>query len=213
MSYYRSLKSELDHACSFPGGVAEGANVRTPCGGRRVEMLRPGDLVVTRDAGLQPVRMVWKRTLESRALVADPSLAPVRFATRALGPMMPQRPVMLAPAQHVLVPAYRIRDRSDSRPCLMAARDIAHSDDGSMFKRSDQPVTFVQIIFDAHHIFCVEGLPVESFRPTRHTLDALDKALQDEVSEVYPGLRKNQEIYPTLDYTVLTDAPLVPAQG
>lgn len=213
MSYYRSLKSDLAQACSFPGGVAEGANVRTPCGARRIEMLRPGDLVVTRDAGLQPVRMVWKRSLDARALVADPSLEPVSFTPRALGPMMPQRGVMLAPSQHVLVPAYRLPDRPDSKPCFVAARDIAHADDGDVVKRVDRQVTFVQLVFDAHHIFCVEGLPVESFRPTRREMDALDKPLQEELSELFPSLKRNQDIYPMLDYAVLKDARPVTVQG
>ena len=33
-------------------GLGAGANLRTPCGDRRVDNLRPGDLIVTRDNGL-----------------------------------------------------------------------------------------------------------------------------------------------------------------
>ncbi len=77
-------------------GLSGSASLRTPCGARRVENLRPGDLVVTRDNGLQPVRMVWTRTVTAAEIAADPSLAPVRLKPRAIGPMMPQRDLIVA---------------------------------------------------------------------------------------------------------------------
>ena len=67
-------------------GLCAGANLRTPCGSRRIENLRKGDLIVTRDNGLQPVRLVWRRTVTAAEITADPSLAPVRLKPRAIGP-------------------------------------------------------------------------------------------------------------------------------
>ena len=49
-------------------GLCEGANLRTPCGARRIEFLRRGDLVVTRDNGLQPARLTLRSPRSSSAL-------------------------------------------------------------------------------------------------------------------------------------------------
>ena len=70
-------------------GLCEGANLRTPCGERRVEFLRKGDLVVTRDNGLQPVKMIWTRVIPAAEIAADPSLAPVTLQPRAIAPTEP----------------------------------------------------------------------------------------------------------------------------
>ncbi|MCH7911273.1 MAG: Hint domain-containing protein, partial [Candidatus Hydrogenedentes bacterium] len=61
MSYLKKIEELNRNPTSFPGGIVEGANVRTPCGPRRVELVRAGDLIVTRDNGLQPVRAIWRR--------------------------------------------------------------------------------------------------------------------------------------------------------
>ena len=51
-------------------GLCSGANVRTPCGPRRIEFVRKGDLIVTRDNGLQPVRMIWTQTVTQAEMAA-----------------------------------------------------------------------------------------------------------------------------------------------
>ena len=106
-------------------GLCAGANLRTPCGLRRVENLRKGDLVVTRDNGLQPVRMLWKRVVAAAEIAADPSLAPVVLRPRAIGPMMPQRDLAVGGAHRLLIPGWRLADEEDGESCLVPDRDIA----------------------------------------------------------------------------------------
>ncbi len=109
-------KFSKDDAMSKTGltGLCAGANLRTHCGGRRVEFLREGDLVVTRDNGLQPVRMIWTRTVTAAEIAADPSLAPIVLRPRAIGPMMPQRTLSVGSAHLLLIPVWRILDEEDT---------------------------------------------------------------------------------------------------
>ncbi len=107
---------------SLPLWLAPETNVRTPCGPRRVENLRPGDLIVTRRDGLQPLRMIWKRTIAASEIAADPSLAPVAMKPRAVGPMMPQTELRLAGSHKLLVPGYRLEGLEDTDACLVRAR-------------------------------------------------------------------------------------------
>ncbi|MEO1026922.1 MAG: Hint domain-containing protein, partial [Pseudomonadota bacterium] len=65
--------SQNDVAITGATGLCAAANLRTPIGERRVEFLRKGDLVVTRDNGLQPVRLIWQRDISEAEIAADPS--------------------------------------------------------------------------------------------------------------------------------------------
>ena len=103
-------------------GAMGTACVRTPCGARRIENVRPGDMLVTRDNGLQTVRMVWSKTISAAEMKAEPSQAPIRLGARAIGPMMPQREMMLAPSHRVLVPGWRLAGVPDTRFCLIEAQ-------------------------------------------------------------------------------------------
>ena len=168
-------------------GLAGTASVRTPCGGRRVENVRPGDLIVTRDNGLRPVRMVWTRTVTAADIAADPSLAPVRLRPRAIGPMMPQRELVVAASHRVLVPGYRLADLPDDQSCLLAARTIAEASDAAYLDRTSGDLTFYNIVFDDHQVFCANGLPVESYLPSRASLGQLDEALRGHLSALFDG--------------------------
>ena len=105
-------------------GLCAGANLRTPCGERRVEFLRTGDLVVTRDNGLQAVVLIWTETVTASEIAADPALGPVALEARVIGPMMPKKPFKLGAAHRLLIPGWRIDDEEDTENCLVAARDV-----------------------------------------------------------------------------------------
>jgi len=181
-------------------GLCAGANLRTPCGGRRIENIRKGDLVVTRDNGLQPVRMVWRRTVTAAEIAADPSLAPVRLKPRAIGPMMPQRDLLVGAGHRVLVPGWRLQDMPDTTACLIPARDVAGVNDAAYIDRSADEVTYYNIVFDSHQVFAANGLPVESFLPTASALCALDRNVTDDITRLFPELLKSPSAYPPAEY-------------
>ncbi len=181
-------------------GLAGTASLRTPCGERRAENVRPGDLIVTRDNGLQPVQLVWTRTVTEADIAADPSLAPVRLKQRAIGPMMPRRDLMVAAGHRVLIPGYRLADIPDSQPCLIAARDIAEASDEAYLDKSVGEITFYNIVFDAHQVFCANGLPVESYLPSVDTLGELGEEVRESLAAVFSGSPELGEVFPQPRY-------------
>ncbi len=213
MSYLKKIKGDADVIVGFAGGIVEGANVRTPCGPRRVELVRPGDLIVTRDTGLQPVRMVWKRELSATQIAVHPDLAPIRLKPRALGPMMPQRDLCLAPDHRVLVPGYRLAGVDQKRGCLIEARELAGSSDGAYVDRSAEMVRCFTLVFDSHQIFCVNGLPVESFLPTASSVAGLSEEFRDALVQRFPQLRREPNAYPPAEYTALNGIEYLTAQA
>lgn len=182
-------------------GLAATASVRTPCGPRRAENVRPGDLIVTRDAGLQPVRMVWTRQVGPNDLAADPSLAPVRMKPRAIGPMMPQRDLLVAADHKVLVPGYRLADVPDTTCQLITARALADASDEIFFDRSVEEMTYYNIVFDTHQVFCANGLPVESYLPNAKTLSQFDETVRGNLSDLL-GEDPEGKAYPPSSYAV-----------
>jgi hypothetical protein len=181
-------------------GLCAGANLRTPCGSRRIENIRKGDLIVTRDNGLQPVRLVWRRTVTHAEITADPSLAPVRLKPRAVGPMMPQRDLLVGGAHRVLIPGWRLEDVPDTMACLIPARDLAGVNDAAYIDRSADEVTYFNIVFDHHQVFTANGLPVESFLPAPSTMCALSRDVSDDITRLFPELLKSPSAYPPAEY-------------
>ncbi|MEM0946358.1 MAG: Hint domain-containing protein [Pseudomonadota bacterium] len=182
-------------------GLSGMAALRTPCGERRVENVRPGDLIVTRDNGLQPVRLVWTRTVTEADIAADPSLAPVRLKQRAIGPMMPRRDLVVAPRHRILVPGYRLADRPDCEPCLIAARDIAEASDDAFLDKGVGEITYYNIVFDAHQVFCANGLPVESYLPCADTLGELGDEVRESLAAIFFTGPEVGEVFPAPRYS------------
>lgn len=179
-------------------GLCAGANLRTPCGERRVEFLRTGDLVVTRDNGLQPVTLIWTQTVPASELAADPSLAPVLLPQRAIAPMMPAKPLKVGGAHRLLIPGWRIDDEEDTESCLVAARDVEGLEFGS--DTGDEDLTYFNIVFATPQVFCANGMPVESFSPSEETLGNAPKDVVEDLRKAFPNLGPKFKNYPEAQY-------------
>ena len=179
-------------------GIVAGANLRTPIGARHVEFFRPGDLVVTRDNGLQPVRMIWTKTVSAAEMAADPSLAPITLAPRAIGPMMPQKRVSVGAAHRLLVPGWRLDDVEDTENCLVPARDLKGL--GEQTEIGEEDITYYNIVFEVPQVFCANGLPIESFSPCSEILKIVPKKVCEDLRTTFPDLGPKLDDYPAPQY-------------
>lgn len=200
MSLFEQIDPEVGGAGAFPGGLAEGANLRTPCGPRRVENVRPGDMIVTRSNGLQAVRLVWRRKLIPEEVATTPKLAPIRLKPRALGPMMPSHDLLLAPDHRLLIPGWRLADWPDETPVLVEAAEIAGTSDAAYVDRSGDDVTFYQFVFDTPQVLNVNGLPVASLSPDAEVIAALGLAERESLVKRFPQLKRDPTAYPPTEY-------------
>lgn len=79
-----------------------GTTIATPDGGRAIETLRPGALVLTADGTARPVRWLGRQTIAAR--FADPlRVAPIRIRRGALGDNLPARDLLVSPDHALLV--------------------------------------------------------------------------------------------------------------
>ena len=179
-------------------GVCGTALLRTPAGQRRAENVNAGDLIVTRDHGLQPVKFIWKSTLTDR-IRSNAECAAIRIAPRAVGPMMPSHALCLAPDQQVLVPSYLLADVTGAGGLLKARAIAGHSDDVWADRTMDD-ATFYDFGFDQHEIICVSGLPLASFRPDAARIGGLDPDMRDSLIRRYPQLREKRDPFPVCPF-------------
>ncbi|TCP39899.1 Hint domain-containing protein [Rhodovulum marinum] len=208
MSFVEQIEPMIAGASAFPGGLAEGANLRTPCGPRRVENVRPGDMIVTRTNGLQAVRLVWRRRLSAEALRANPALAPIRLKPRALGPMMPRNDLVVAPDHRVLIPGWRVAGWPDEAQLLVPAAEIAGRSDAAYVDRARDDLTLYQFVFDSPQVLNANGLPVESLSPDAGVIATLALAEREALLRRFPQLTRDPTAYPPTEYRSVTGVDL-----
>lgn len=155
-----------------------GTRIATPGGPRRVEDLRPGDLVLTQDDGPQPLRWIGSRRVAARG-----DFAPVRIAADTFGRHGALR---LSPQHRIVVRDARAELLFDAPEVLVAARDLI---DGRRVTRAEGGfVDYVHLLFDRHQVIFAEGLATESFLPGPRVLNAMERAVQAEICTLFPAL-------------------------
>ena len=162
---------------SIPCFVA-GTRIDTPDGPRPVEAIKPGDLVLTRDDGAQPVRWAGARTVE-----AEGAFAPVLISAGALGA---HGALKLSPEHRVLVRDSTAELLFGEREVLIAAKHLV--DGKSVTQRPGGEVTYVHLMFDRHQVVTTEGLESESFLPGPQTKDSFEAEVLDEICAIFPEL-------------------------
>ncbi|WP_394197455.1 Hint domain-containing protein [Litoreibacter albidus] len=165
----------IENVLCFTDGMA----LDTPHGPRLVEDLKPGDLVLTRDNGPQPVRWHGRRDL-----VAAPSVAPIEIAAGLLGNV---RPIRVSPQHRILCAGYRAQLYFGHDEVLVAAKSLVN---GSSVRQLDAgAVSYHHILFDQHEIVTCDGVASESYHPGSYSLPGLDNRAREELFGLFPELR------------------------
>lgn len=155
-----------------------GTRIATATGERPVEDLRPGDLIVTLDHGLQPLR--WAGG--SRRLAVG-ALAPVRIRAGALGNTADLR---VSPQHRLLVSGWQVGLLFAEDEVLVPA--IALVNGTTVTRDEGGLVDYFHLLFDRHEILMSDGAPSESFHPGDQGWQALDAAARDEILLLFPEL-------------------------
>lgn len=155
-----------------------GTRIRTDRGEVPVQMLRTGDLVETRDNGLQPIRWIGHRTVAAKG----------RFAPVVIecGTMGLHDTLVLSPQHRVLVSHHMAELLFGEDEVLVAAKDLVNQ--CSIWVREGGEVDYFHLLFDEHQIIWSEGLQTESFHPGPVTLSGFDDAVKEELFALFPDL-------------------------
>lgn len=138
--------------------ISSGTSIATQEGAIPAGWLRVGDLVVTRDLGLQPILAIGHIEMTCTMLKDRPGLWPVEIAPGALGQGKPTERLIVSPWQ-------RIHVRKGQSPmgdeALVAARHLIGWP-GIEAVMPAQAMSSYQILFKNHELILADGQWVES---------------------------------------------------
>ena len=167
--------------CFTPGTL-----IATPTGERRVEDLKVGDRVITRDNGIQEIRWVGQREMTGAELEAAPNFKPVLIREGALGKGLPERDMLVSPQHRVLMSGDKTELYFDESEVLVAAKHLTGMDGIDVVDVS--ATTYIHVMFDQHEVILSDGTWTESFQPGDMTLGAMGDAQRAEIIALFPEL-------------------------
>ncbi|NIZ62891.1 type I secretion protein [Sedimentitalea sp. CY04] len=156
-----------------------GTRIATPAGARLIETLQPGDLVMTRDHGPQPVRWIGQTTTPALG-----DLAPIRIAKGQFGAT---RDLLVSPQHRMLYKGSMAQCLFGESEVLVTARHMIN--DQTIRRQVGGMVTYFHLLMDQHEIIFAEDAPTESFFPGDQALSALDEQVRDDLFKIAPDLR------------------------
>ena len=174
--------SEIENIICF----APGTRIATPKGARDIATLRVGDLVVTRDHGLQPIRWIQQRTVP-----AMENFAPIRIRPGAITGQ--DRDLLVSPQHRMLFQGYRAELLFGESEVLVSAKHMI--DDKYVTQETSGDVTYIHMMFDEHEVVYAEGAATESFHPVDIGLTAVSDPAREELFALFPALRSNVNGY------------------
>ncbi len=159
-----------------------GTRILTATGERAIETLAPGDLVQTRDNGLQPLRWIGQS-----AAVAMGKLAPVCIRKGALGPGIPLRDLYVSRQHRILVHS-RIAKRMFGASELLVPAIRLVDLPGVDKAPAPRPITYFHLLTDRHEVIFAEGAPSETLLTGPGARKAMGPDAVDEIEALLPGI-------------------------
>uniref|UniRef100_UPI002611FB06 Ig-like domain-containing protein n=1 Tax=uncultured Sulfitobacter sp. TaxID=191468 RepID=UPI002611FB06 len=173
--------------CFTPGTM-----IATPKGERKVEGLKVGDRIITRDNGMQEIRWIGHRPMSGEELVANEHLRPILIQQGALGNGLPERDMMVSPQHRVLIANDKTALYFEEREVLVAAKHLTDMEGIDQVDVSH--TTYIHIMFDQHEVILSDGTWTESFQPGDNSLAGVGDAARDEILELFPELATREGI-------------------
>lgn len=164
------------------------ALIETDRGPVRAGDLAVGDMVRTRDAGLQAIRWIGSNSLTAAQLAANPNLRPIRIRAGALGDRLPSTDLVVSPQHRVLVRSRIAQKMFGTDEVLVAAKQLCQLDGIDIAEDLDS-VTYVHFLFDDHQIVFSNGAETESLFTGDVALNSVGPAALEEILTLFPQLR------------------------
>lgn len=171
-----SREAQLDTApCFTPGGLID-----TGTGTKRIEDLRPGDRVQTRDNGLQPVNWLFRRDLTARWFRDNQNAQPICIRAGSLGPGIPDRHIWVSPMHLMLL------QNTDRAEHFVYARDLLPLP--GVFRAPPSTTAYLHLLMDRHEVVRVNGAWSESFQLNAPAMQRIGAETRGELLRLFPNI-------------------------
>ena len=156
-----------------------GTVIDTARGPLRIDDIAPGDLVLTRDHGYQPVRWAGRKSHE-----CSDRTAPVQIESGTFGL---HGKLVVSPQHRILIEGPKTELLFATPEVLVSAIHlIGHA--GVRRWPKDRTVTYVHLLFDQHEVLRSNGIWSESYLPGPQTMPGFSSEVQSELCEIFPQL-------------------------
>ena len=166
-----------------------GTVIETAAGPRLIEDLAEGDLIVTRDNGLQPLRWIGSVSLSAMALELNEKLRPIRIRAGALGAGVPSRDLLVSPQHRMLVRSRIAQRMFGTSEVLVAAKQLLMIE-GVEIAQGSEGVEYFHMLFDRHEVVIANGAESESLFTGTEAMKMVGEAAREEIFTLFPQLRQ-----------------------
>jgi hypothetical protein len=159
-------------------------------GEKRVEELKVGDRIITRDNGAgNPLDRL--QTDDRSAIASQPTPATGLIRKGALGNGLPERDMLVSPNHRVLVHNAQVGLLFNEPEVLVAAKHLINADKGIVSVAASS-TTYVHFMFDHHEVVLSNGAWTESFQPGDQALAGVSAEQRSEIVDLFPELSTSQ---------------------
>jgi len=161
-----------------------GTLIRTDGGDRPVETLAPGDLVVTRDGGLAPLRWIGHRSVGAFEQIRHPELRPVCVPKDFFGPALPFAPLWVSAQHRILLAGWPVEIMAGAPAALATAEHLVGA---GLARAADcRPADYFHLLFDSHEMVLSNGIWTESLLPAPENLNDLGQESRARLHAAFP---------------------------
>ncbi len=165
-----------------------GTEILTDIGPRRIETLRVGDLVMTRDNGLQPLRWITASKLPHDRRRGNSQLDPIAIAPDTFAPGVPNKTLRVSPQHRLLLEGPQVDLLLAQDAALASAKNLVNGD--SIYECGDEiaELEYWHLVLDQHEVVFANGCPAETLHLGDVALSTLTDAQIEELNDIFPGL-------------------------
>lgn len=156
-----------------------GTWIETAKGRRLIDDIYEGDLIQTRDNGMQPVRWIGRCTVAATGINT-----PIHIADGMLGN---SGDLLVSPNHRMLIVATSADLLFGDSEVLVAAKHLVGN--VGVARKAGGQVTYIHLLFDEHQIVMANAAPSESFFPGTEAMGSLSHESRNEVLRLFPELR------------------------
>ncbi len=165
----------------------QGTKITTPTGRVNVEDLRVGDLVITKDNGIRPVRWIGDKKISGARMQAFPHLRPIRIKAHSFGENVPETDILVSPQHRMYLKSTQAQMMFGETEILVPAKGLLN-DHSIGVDNTLTSTTYIHILFDQHELILANGTWSESFHPGEASFDAIEQEARAELFEIFPEL-------------------------
>lgn len=167
--------------------IGRGTLIETHVGKRRIEFLRAGDLVATRDHGLQKILWIGSRVVE---FTDGPDQArPIVLRAGCVAPGIPCEDLQLSPQHRVPVATSDGAAPGGDNAVLGPAQALTILP-GVRVQHGCRSVEYFTILLERHAVIFANDLAVESFYPGPWGMNMIGARNRSEVVAAIPGAER-----------------------